>query len=57
MLTVRDDELAVGDNDNMLLEVAKGGARVGVPYMDGQCTTQQAGSSQPALQGTVGTKT
>jgi len=57
VLTVRDDELAVGDNDNMLLEVAKGGARVGVPYMDGQCTTQQAGSSQPALQGTVGTKT
>ena len=31
MLTVRDDELAVGDNDDMLSEVAEGGACVGVP--------------------------
>ena len=29
MLTVGDDELTVGDNDNMSLEVAKGGACAG----------------------------
>jgi hypothetical protein len=31
MLTVRDDELAMGDNDNTSLEVAKGGAYAGRP--------------------------
>ena len=31
MLTVGDDELTVGDNDNVLSEVAKGGAHAGVP--------------------------
>jgi len=31
VLTVRDDELAVGDNDDMLLEVAEGEAHIGVP--------------------------
>ena len=31
MLTVGDDKLAVGDDDDVLLEVAKGGARAGVP--------------------------
>jgi hypothetical protein len=31
MLTVGDNELAVGDDDNALSEVAKGEARVGVP--------------------------
>ena len=31
MLTVGDDELAVGDDDNALSEVAEGEARVGVP--------------------------
>jgi hypothetical protein len=30
VLTVGDDELAVGDNDDALSEVAKGEARVGV---------------------------
>ena len=31
MLTVGDDELAVGDDNNALSEVAEGGARAGVP--------------------------
>jgi hypothetical protein len=31
VLTVGDNELTVGDDDNVLLEVAKGEACVGVP--------------------------
>ena len=31
MLTVGDNELAVGDDNDTLLEVAEGGARAGVP--------------------------
>ncbi len=31
LLTVGDDEVAVGDDDNVLLEVAEEGAHVGVP--------------------------
>jgi len=31
VLTVGDDELAVGDDDDALSEVAEGEARVGVP--------------------------
>ena len=31
VLTVGDDELAMGDNDNTSLEVARGRAHAGVP--------------------------
>ena len=59
VLTVRDDELAVGDSDDRLLEVANGGHmwECQGTHVDGQHAIWQAGSSQPALQRTVGMKT
>jgi hypothetical protein len=44
VLTVGDDELAVGDDDDMLLEVAEGEARVGVPGNSCGCPTHNLAS-------------
>ena len=55
MLTVRDDELAVGNDDDALLEVAKRKAHAGELSMDRKAGIWQAGSSLPAFLATAGT--
>jgi hypothetical protein len=59
VLAVGDDELAVGDDDNVSSEVARGRAHARVPrelMWMGQQVTQQARSGLLAILGTMETK-
>jgi hypothetical protein len=44
VLTVGDDELAVGDDDDVLSEVAEGEAHAGVPGNSRGCPTRNPAS-------------
>ena len=50
VLTVGDDELAVGDDDDVLLEVAKGGPHAGAPQ--GTHVDRQVGGLESRLRST-----
>jgi hypothetical protein len=56
VLAVRDDELAVGDDDDASSEVAERKARAGELSVDGKAGIRQAGSSLPAFLATAGTE-
>jgi hypothetical protein len=55
VLAVRDNELAVGDDDDALSEVAERKAHVGELSMDGKARIRQASSSLLAFLATAGT--
>jgi hypothetical protein len=55
VLAVRDDELAVGDDDDTSSEVAERKAHAGELSVDGKAGIQQAGSSLLAFLATTGT--